>query len=63
MREGYRVDILMRTTGTYAEYTSLKVPVVRVFANSLVAYLKRQGSPGRLVTVPGEVVVEEWPEK
>lgn len=50
----------MRTTGTYAEYTSLKVPVVREFADSLVRYLKRQGSPGRLVAVPSQIVIEEW---
>lgn len=57
---GYRVDILMNETQTYAEYTALKKPVEREFADSLVRYLKRQSSPGRLVEIPSQKVIEEW---
>lgn len=60
MRTGYRIDILLKLTGTYAEYTALKVPVDLEYAESLVRYLKRQHSPGRLVAVPEERIVETW---
>ena len=60
MKSGYRVDILMELTGTYAEYTSLKVPVDLPFAESLARDLQRQHSPGRIVKVPEGEVIEQW---
>lgn len=60
-KKGYRVDFLMEATGTYAEYTSLKAPVTLAMAQALGRGLKRQGQSGRIVTVPGNEVVEVWP--
>jgi len=60
-RRGYRVDMLMLSTGTYAEYTALNAPVTLAMAEALGRGLKRQGQPGRIVSVPGDEVVEVWP--
>jgi hypothetical protein len=57
---GYRIDLKLATTGSYIEYTSLKVPVTREMAEALGRGLKRQGAPGRIVRVPCGDVIEEW---
>jgi len=56
----YRVEILLSLTGTYASYTSLKIPVSFDMAKSLSQYLKRQKSAGRIVEVSSGKVVEQW---
>lgn len=58
---GYRVDMRLTATGGYAPYAgSKKQPLSADFAASLREYLKRQGSPGRLVRIPDETVEETW---
>jgi len=57
---GYRVDILMSLTQTYAPYTSQKTPIDLDMAKSLAAYLKRQKSAGRIVCVMNGEVLDEW---
>ena len=58
-KSGYRVDLRL-VTGEWIEYTSLKVPLTREMAEALGRGLKRQGTGGRIVEVPANVVVEEW---
>jgi len=57
---GFRVDLKLTTTGTYIEYTSLKVPVTLEMAEALGRGLKRQGAAGRIVEVPDEKIIESW---
>lgn len=61
---GYRVDIKSNITGSYMEYTSLKIPVTLEMARSLAAHLKRgdgkNNTAGRIVEVPSGKVIEEW---
>jgi hypothetical protein len=57
---GYRVDLKLTTTGTFIEYTSLKVPVTLEMAEALGRGLQRQHAAGRIVAVPSGEVVKEW---
>jgi hypothetical protein len=57
---GFRVDLKLTTTGTYIEYTSLKVPVTLEMTEALGRGLKRQGAAGRIVELPGARIVESW---
>lgn len=57
---GYRVDLLVAMTQTYAEYTALKKPVTMDMAESYARGLKRQGQGGRIVAVPSGAVIEVW---
>lgn len=72
-REGYRVDILMESTGTHTEYTSLKVPETLEQCQALGRGIKQQvkdgrRTGGRIVKVTGREktvrdfveLVEEW---
>ena len=59
-RLGYRVDVWLTLPQSYTEYTALRAPVTLAMAEALARGLKRQGAAGRIVTVPGGEVVEEW---
>jgi hypothetical protein len=60
---GFRVDLKLTTTGTYIEYTSLKIPITLEMAEALGRGLKRQGAAGRIVRIPSQEVVETWEAK
>ena len=58
--KGFVVEIKVLLTGGFAPYTSPKKPLDKGMADSLVAYLKRQKSEGRLVRVPEGEIIDEW---
>lgn len=58
--KGYLVEFLVFETGLYAAYTHPQKPVSRGMAEALGRGLKRQGQPGRIVTLPDRALVETW---
>jgi hypothetical protein len=50
----------LATTGSYIEYTSLKVPVTREMAEALAGHLRRNKTGGRIIRIPSGEVVDEW---
>jgi len=57
---GAIVEIKLTITGKYSEYTSHKNPITLEMGKSLAAYLKKQNSPGRLLSFPEGKVIDEW---
>jgi len=57
---GFVIEIRLSLTGTFASYTNAKKPLDEGMSKSLVAYLKRQNSPGRLLKMPEGEIVDEW---
>ena len=58
--QGYRVDIWIKETKSYAPYTGPKRPVTFAMAYAYRNYLKRGHAGGRVVEVPSQKVIEEW---
>ena len=56
---GYIVFFELASTGSYAEYTSLKRPVTREMAESLAEHLKRNRTGSMIVEVPSGEIVQE----
>jgi hypothetical protein len=59
-KTGAVVEMKLSLTNQYVGYTSTKNPVTLEMGKSLSAYLKRQGSSGRLVSYPDGKIIDEW---
>jgi len=60
---GFRVDLIIAATGTYALYTSAKRPVSRDMAESYSKHLERNQTGGRIVDFATGETVKIWEGK
>ena len=60
---GFRVDLIIAATGTYALYTSAKRPVSREMAESYSRHLERNQTGGRIVDFATGETIKEWSGK
>ena len=57
---GYRVEMVIATTGRYAAYTSPKRPVSFEMAQSYAAHLERSRCGGRIIDNTTGAIVRQW---
>jgi len=60
---GYRVEMVIATTGRFAAYTSPKRPVSFEMAQSYAAHLERSHCGGRIIDNATGEVVKQWEGK
>lgn len=60
VKNGYRIDILIKETNLWYPYTYHKRPITLEMAEALARGLKRQNAPGRIIQIPEEIVKDEW---
>jgi len=60
---GYRVELVIATTGHYAPYTAAKRPVSLEMAQSYAAHLERNRCGGRIIANATGEIVKQWQGK